>query len=559
MRHILRKITLIICFLLSATGVKAQLQDVQLRSPFDFELLLSANFGELRSNHFHAGVDFKTGGVSGKQIRCVDDGYICRAKVETAGYGLALYVMHDGYMTVYGHLDRFPANVAKRVRDYQYDKERFVVDLHFQPDEFPVKRGELLAYAGNTGYSFGPHLHFEVRDTTGNELYNPLQFYKDKIKDTRAPKATAVAVYPRQGGGVLFAGDTSRVFKLKNGLLGDTIDAWGDIAFAVEALDYMDGTTNKYGIYHTELLVDGKLFYEAQLDNFSFDENKLILSSVDKGREKRDEGTFQKLFVAPNNPFREFRTAGNNGWVTIDEERIYNVQCRLIDYYGNESVVSMVLRGDSCGIVPTTGADVLSWRMENRIEIPGARLVIPKGELFDDARLAIVNEGGACTVSGGYASTGEEVFFHHGAELSLSVGDLPVDDKSKLYICEITEKDTSWVGGKYVDGSVVGTISSQGRYGIASDTVPPVLKPVNEKNWMNNARLVFDLYDNETRVTSFRGTLNGKFVLFKYNRKDKRLTFDFKQENIRSGNHKLKVVVTDAYGNSTVFEKSIKY
>ena len=127
------------------------------------------------------------------------------------------------------------------------------------------------------------------------------------------------------------------------------------------------------------------------------------------------------------------------------------------------------------------------------------------------------------------------------------------------YIIAFAEKDTTWVGGKYADGRVVGSISSQGCYGIAADTLPPVLKPVNEKAWMNNARLVFDLYDNETRVTSFRGTLNGKFVLFKYNRKERRLTFDFRQENIRSGNHKLKVVVTDAYGNSTVFEKSIKY
>ena len=559
MKLILRKITLIICILLSAAGANAQFEGVELGSPFDFELLLSANFGELRSNHFHAGVDFKTGGVSGKQIKCVADGYICRAKVEAAGYGLALYVMHDGYMTVYGHLDRFPTDVAKRVRDYQYDKERFEVDLHFQPDEFPVKRGELLAYAGNTGYSFGPHLHFEVRDTTGNELYNPLCFYKDKIKDTRAPKATAVAVYPRQGGGSLFATNSSCVFKLKNGVLADTIEAWGDIAFAVEALDYMDKTSNKYGIYRTELFVDGEKYYESQMDNFSFGENKLILSSVDKGREKRDEGTFQKFFVAPNNPLRELKAGDSRGWVTIDEKRLYNVECHLVDYYGNKSVVNLVVRGDSCDIVQPANDMLLSWRKRNTINVPGASLVIPKGELFDDARLSIVNDEGLCTVSGGYASTGEDVFFHHGAELSLSAGDVPVDDKSKLYICEITEKDTSWVGGKYVDGSVVGTISSQGRYGIASDTVPPVLKPVNEKNWMNNARLVFDLYDNETRVTSFRGTLNGKFVLFKYNRKDKRLTFDFKQENIRSGNHKVKVVVTDAYGNSTVFEKSIKY
>lgn len=162
------------CLVVSAAAY-AQPGDAKLRSPFDFELLLSANFGELRSNHFHSGIDVKTGGVTGKHIKCVADGYICRAKVEAGGYGLALYVMHDGYMTVYAHLDRFPASIAKRVRNYQYEKERFEVDMHFSPGEYPVKQGEFLAYAGNSGYSFGPHLHFEVRDASGNELYNPFR------------------------------------------------------------------------------------------------------------------------------------------------------------------------------------------------------------------------------------------------------------------------------------------------------------------------------------------------------------------------------------------------
>lgn len=559
MKNIAKKIGLTACLLLFAIGAGAQLTDVKLRSPFDFDLLLSANFGELRSNHYHSGVDFKTGGVAGKQIKCVADGYICRAKVEAGGYGLALYVMHDGYMTVYGHLDRFPAAVAKRVRKYQYDKERFGVDMHFQPGEFPVKRGEVLAYAGNTGYSFGPHLHFEVRDASGNELYNPLQFYKNKIKDTRAPKATAIAVYPRQGEGALFGESASRVFDLKEGVLGDTIEAWGEIGFGIDVLDYMDNTTNKYGVYRVELLVDGEVLFESQMDNFSFVENKLILSGVDKGREKRDEGSFQKLFVAPNNNFGEFKFGDCRGWVTIDEERLYSVEFRLLDYHGNKSTIKVAVRGESCDIVPMTGEEVLSWRNENYVETQGASLSVPKGELFDDACLSLCNDTGVCTVTGYYASTGEDVFFRRGAELSLDAGDVNVADRTKLYLCKMTEKDTSWVGGRYADGKVVGKILSTGVYAIAADSVPPVLSPVNEKEWMKSARLVFDLYDNETNVSSFRGTLNGNFVLFKYSSKDRRLTFDFGQENIRRGNHKLKVVVTDAYGNSTVFEKSIKY
>ena len=560
MKHLSNRIYITICLLLVTVGAAAQLKgDVKLHSPFDFDLLLSANFCELRSDHFHAGVDFKTEGVTGKEIKCVADGYICRAKVDVTGYGQALYVMHDGFMTVYAHLDRFPAGVAERVRKYQYSKERFDVDINFQPGEFPVKGGEFLAYAGNTGYSFGPHLHFELRDGAGNELYNPLPYYKDEIEDTRAPEATAIVVYPRQGGGALSAKGSSRVFKLKNGVLADTIEAWGDIAFAVEALDYMDNSTNKYGIYRTELLVDGKMLFESQMDNISFNENKLILSFVDKGRERRDEGVFQKLFVAPNNKLREIKTGDSKGWVTVDEERLYNVECRLIDYHGNSRVLNLVVRGKRCGIAEPSGDGLLSWRNKNTVSAPGARLVISKGELFDDAYLTITNDS-VCTISGGYASTGEEVFFRRGAQLSLSAAGVNAADKSKLYMYEIEEDENSWVrNSKYTDGNVVGKISSQGRYAIGVDTVPPVLRPVGEKKWMKNARVVFEVYDDETRVTLFHGTLNGEFVLFGYNRKDRRLTLDLRQENIKHGKHELKVVVTDAYGNSTVFEKSIKY
>ena len=357
MKNCLKKILPILFLLVTVGSASAQPSATDtLHRPFDFDLLLSASYGELRSNHFHAGLDFKTGGVVGKPIKCVADGYIYRAKVEAAGYGMALYVMHDGYMTVYAHLDRFPAALAKRVRKYQYDKECFEVDLYFLPGDYPVKRGEFLAYAGNTGYSFGPHLHFELRDATGNKLFNPLPHYRELVTDTRPPRATAMAVYPRLGSGALFGEQASKSYALNGNVLPDTIEAWGDIAFGIEALDYMDNTTNKYGLYSIELYVDSALCFESKMDKFSFSENKLILACVDQGRERRGEGTFQKMFSMPNNPFGEYRGGETRGWVTIDEERLYNVECRIADYHGNESRYSVVVRGAACEILqPETG------------------------------------------------------------------------------------------------------------------------------------------------------------------------------------------------------------
>ena len=163
-------------FICCSLVLRAQVADFGL--PFDFPVLFSGNFAELRSNHFHGGVDFKTQGVINKPIHAPADGYISRVTVSGGGYGNALYVTHyNGYTTVYGHLESFTDDIARVVRDEQYAGESFVVDLSFNQNDYPVRRGDVIAMSGNTGYSFGPHLHFEVRTNESNELVNPLIFY----------------------------------------------------------------------------------------------------------------------------------------------------------------------------------------------------------------------------------------------------------------------------------------------------------------------------------------------------------------------------------------------
>ena len=195
------KVILLLLLLLLASPtllVAQEKSEKQFVSPFDFPLFLSGNFGELRANHFHGGVDFKTQGVVGKPVRCIADGYISRVTVTPGGYGQAVYITHhNGYTSVYGHLQKFKSEVEKLVEAYQYEHEAFVVDLKFPPEQFPLKQGEIFALAGNEGYSFGPHLHMEIRRTDTGDYIDPLQFYMDKVKDTTAPRATHVMLYPQ--------------------------------------------------------------------------------------------------------------------------------------------------------------------------------------------------------------------------------------------------------------------------------------------------------------------------------------------------------------------------
>lgn len=551
---------LILLSLFSILHLPVRAQDsISLSAPFDFPLLLSGNFGELRSNHFHAGLDFKTQGVSGKPILVPCDGYISRATVSPGGYGRALYVMHDnGYMTVYGHLHRFPEGVAQRVREQQYSGETFAVDVEFTPQEFPVKRGEVLALAGNSGYSFGPHLHFEVRVAGGNELVNPMRFYKNLIKDTKAPVAQAVTVAPCPGKGVVEGGVSPVTHKISNAVVRDTISAWGTIGLSIKAKDVMNDTHNTYGVYSIEMYVDDSLRFKSKMDGYARDETRLINAWADYGRLHSKGDWFLKSYILDNNPLRILSADANRGWITIDSERIYNVEYRLADYHGNITVCNFALQGrcDTIPLHPDTDAHYLYWFLNNEISYPGMRLSIPRGELFENALLSVHEEPAHSSLSRRYKITGEYPL-RRNVRLSIQVNDSLATDTSKLYIRRVKSKSYSSVKGRYSAGWMVADITQFGTYEVAIDTLAPQLKPINEKRWRRNGIIAFSIGDKETGIKDFKGRIDGHFVLFEYSSKNGRLTCDLRAEKIKPGRHKLQLFVSDRAGNTTTLEKII--
>ena len=271
-------------------------------SPFDFPLLLSGNFGELRANHFHGGVDFKTQGVVGKPIRCIADGYISRVTVTPGGYGQAVYITHtNGLTSVHGHLHQFMDEVQQAVEAYQYEHETFAVDLTFEPDRFPLKQGEVFALAGNEGYSFGPHLHMEIRRTDTGEYIDPLQFYTDQVKDNTAPRASHIMLYPQAGKGVVNGSQRKKIFSLVG---GQPITAWGQISAGIKAYDYMDGTSNNYGVRSVKLYVDSVEVFSSTVDGFLPNENRMINAWTDYEEYATRNSWFMRSRILPGNTWR---------------------------------------------------------------------------------------------------------------------------------------------------------------------------------------------------------------------------------------------------------------
>ncbi len=531
----------------------------QLRKPMDIPVLLSGNFGELRSNHFHSGIDFKTQGVEGKPIHSVQDGYVSRISVSPWGYGNGLYITHpDGTTTVYGHLQKFSQKITAYLKEKQYEQESFNVNLSLTPDELPVKEGELVALSGNTGSSGGPHLHFEVRDTETEEPMDPIEYYKDLIKDTQAPKIQGIMVYSMPGKGVVNGSRRKLELKpvtAKNGkqTLTGKIEAWGEIGLAVKGYDYMDNTSNIYGIKDITLTADSQVIFHSNLDRFAFDESRYLNSFTDFEEWKEHRSFYIKSFVDPGNRLR-FIESLNRGILTIDEPRTYHLTYQLADAFGNTTQLSIRIEGKEQPIpeVDTENTELFHWWSDNRFGAKGIRLTIPKGNLYDDLYFHYSVKEDSAALGATHILHNKPVAFHKSAKLSLRLQTDTLENKQQYGIVRLQNGRRSWTGGVYRNGWVDADIKEMGSYTLGQDLVPPTITPLNPATWVSKQAIALRLSDNLSGVQTYRGEIDGQYVLFEMNSKSV-ITYHFDKERLARGKHTLKLVVTDACGNQSTY------
>ena len=517
-------------------------------SPFDFPLLLSGNFGELRANHFHGGVDFKTQGVVGKPIRCIADGYISRVTVTPGGYGQAVYITHNnGYTSVHGHLHRFMTEVEQVVEAYQYEHETFAVDLTFGPEQFPLKQGDVFALAGNEGYSFGPHLHMELRRTDTGEYVDPLQFYTDKVKDTTAPRATHVVLYPQTGQGTVNGSAKKKVMALAGQQA--PVTAWGKIAAGIKAYDYMDGTSNNYGVRSVTLLVDSVEVFRSTVDGFLPNENRMINAWTDYEEYATRGSWFMRSQVLPGNTWRMLQADEEGGVVTINEERPYEFRYVLEDLYGNRRSYQFTVQGKEQPIEPLhKGRHYLSWNRGNVVQQPGMELVIPKGMLYEDVDLNCKVIADSLGISFDYQLHDRPVPLHAGCKLMIGVRNYPITDMSKYYVVRKHKGRKASAGGYFEEGFMHTDIRELGTYSVAIDTIAPRIVPLNKPQW-KTGNIQFKIRDAETGIQNYKVYIDGKFALFKFSSKNAKLTSVHPARIKRGVKHTMEVVITDYCGN----------
>ena len=514
--------------------------------PFDFPITFSGNFGEIRANHFHGGLDFKTGGTIGKPVRALADGYISRIRV-THGSGYVLDVAYDnGYSTINRHLSAFVGDVARRVEDLQYEKESWEVEITPEPDEYPVKAGQIIALSGNTGYSFGPHLHLDMIETATDEYIDPLPFFMNKVKDKTAPRAEGIMLFPQPGKGVVEGKQTRRAFPAHP---TKPITAWGLIGAGIRAYDYMDGVQNKYGVKTVILEVDGEEVFRSTVDRFAYEENRYINSWT--------HGQYMKSFIEPGNRLRMLQASnGNRGLVEINEERPYRFVYTLSDALGNTSKVRFTVQGQKTTIAPVEHREkyALKWDKVNYLQEPGLELVIPKGMLYDDVLLNYSVRADSGDIAFTYQLNDTRIPMHGTCDLRIGLRRRPVEDMAKYYVAGVTARGGKYrIGGKYEDGVMKVRIRDLGTYTVAVDTVPPVITPVNQAQWGRTGKIIFKAKDKETGINTYRGTIDGKYALFgKPNSISGNLVCELDPKHVeKGGKHVVEMTVTDGCGNRT--------
>ena len=553
------KLYLIIA-LLCFQNIRAQ----ELRQPLDIPLLLSGNFGELRSNHFHSGIDFKTQGVIGKPVYAVMDGYVSRIYISPWGFGYALYLNHpNGTTTVYGHIQDFSPKIAQYAKNKQYEQESFNLNAFLEPDEIPVKKGELVAYSGNRGSSGGPHLHFEIRDTKTEETIDALDYFKEKMTDTRPPKIQGVLVCPVNGKGAVNGSNRKLALKTvtANGKvsLSGKIDAWGEIGLAIKANDYMDNTTNVYGVKNITLSLDGKVIFQSNLDRFAFDETRYINSLVDYQELKDRRSSYVRSFVEPGNRLRFIKSV-DRGIINIDKPKTYLLTYNLSDEFGNSTRLDIRIEGKKQPIAKpeTEHGELFHWAKENKFGAKGIRFTIPKGNLYDDFyfHYSVIENNGALADT--HVLHDRPVPIHKSAQLSLRVQNDTLDNKKQYGIARSRGGQLSWVGGTYSKGWVDADIREFGNYTITQDTKAPVITPLNSGTWISKRAINFRLSDNMSGIDTYRGEIDGQYVLFEMDNRSV-ITYKFDKERLKRGKHTLKLKANDAAGNEADYTYSFTW
>ncbi|MBG6061408.1 murein DD-endopeptidase MepM/ murein hydrolase activator NlpD [Flavobacterium sp. CG_9.1] len=552
-----------IFFLFFSTTILAQVDYPKdyFRTPLDIPMQLSGNFGELRPNHFHAGFDLRTQQKEGLKVYAVADGYVSRIKISTFGNGKTIYINHpNGYTSVYGHLKMANGEIERFIKETHYKEESFEIEMFFKPDEMVVKKGDIIAFSGNTGASEGPHLHFEFRDSKTEFIINPMLFgFNTFLKDTKKPIVSGVYVYPLDAKTTV--NNSKRPLLLNVSLqkdgtyLSDKVVANGAIGFGISAYDSDDVSFNNNGVYKVQSFYNGKPNFGYEFNTYSFDDMRYINALIDYSRYKKMQQRVQKLFMKTPYNLSFIQADENKGVLQVTPNLASLYRIEVSDFFGNKKTIAIPIKYDILTTIinkePAQSNYFVRANKDSNFALENMSVFFPAGTFYEDFDL-------------NFDVKNDTLFLHDDtvpahSNFTISIEDTKSSEgqREKMFIGRIEGKKINYNPTYRKDGLFTSKVKILGKYALIADTAAPkisIATPIEGK-WISDQKIIqLVINDEGSGIKSYNGYLNGKWVLFEYDNKTKKLTHFFSDGITSDGGNDLKVVVVDNVGNSTTFE-----
>lgn len=547
-------------FVASSSNAQTLYPKDYFRNPLDIPILLAGNFGEFRPNHFHSGLDIKTNQKENLPVYASAEGYISRISISHAGYGNCLYINHpNGYTTVYAHLNTFNPAIEAYLKQQQQLQEKWNVNLIIDTPLLAVKKGDFIAYSGNTGGSVAPHLHFEIRNTQTERVVNAMHFNFD-IVDTKPPIVHAIGLY--DGGKSVYM-QVPKTFRLAptNGEAKDTLFApFHQVKLGVIADDIMEHSTNILGVYKVEMKVDGELKYATQMDELEFATNACVNGLNDYKYKKLQDKWMQILSKNYNTPLLIYPFESTPNENIVLNEKAKKIEIALSDFQGNTTNIAFYLKKENAPIAINTNDKRIKASEGGTIASHFFNLPIRKTGLYDDILQEYTESnaenglGKSIVIAGNYVPLAEPTV------LSIRVlTPIPFDLRNKLVLMHQTQAQSlpgatasNAIPAYFEQGFAKAKIKNLGAYYIAYDTIGPTIKPLyNEKSWRSATQLSFQITDNLTGVKSAKAYLDGRWIML--SRKKNIFTYE-DVARLLPTSQTLRIEAIDENDNQTVYE-----
>ncbi len=527
--------------------------------------LLSGTFGELRSNHFHTGIDIKTGGVEGKEVYSIDDGYVSRIKVSAWGYGKAIYINHlNGTTSVYAHLKEFSDKIDSIVKKEHYKKESFEINLYPEKNKIPISKDEVIALSGNSGSSGGPHLHFEIRETSTSKPINPLSTGFN-IEDNISPILKKLKIYTL-GKSSINKSKENKIYNIKKERNIHTIDEkpliTGKFALGIYTYDQLNGAQNKNGIYSIKIIVDSMIIYFFKAEELDFNTNRYINAHIDYQEKKENNIKYHKCYKLSNNKLQNYVTLINNGIINFQDDNLHLIQIEVSDITGNKSTLEFHVQSkrleekeekeekeeytkqflfNKANIFKNND---LSLHMEKNTLYENLNFIYDRKDSIDDSFSALHKVHYNITP------------VHKKYVLSIK-GSVPESLRKKTYIAR---KDKTgkflYIGGVWKNEYLRAKVREFGDFCIIADTIKPEVKGLNiypgKILETSQKSIKCIIKDKESGIKKYRGEINGRWILMDYDPKKNLLRFDI-PKSFPKGNHNFILKVEDKLGNITSY------